>query len=151
MNSRKSLLAIVGIGIGLATGGWAAEVAKSASLYDRLGGMPAIRTVVDDLVSRILDDARVNKWFAHAAADPENASAYKAKLADFICKAAGGPCRYAGMDMVSAHQGRGVTPEAFQAVVEDLTATLDKLKVPQKEKQDLLGLLAPLKAAVVQR
>jgi hemoglobin len=113
--------------------------------------MPAIRAVVDDLVTRILGDARVNKWFAHAAADPERATAYKAKLADFVCQAAGGPCKYAGMDMFTAHKGRGVTAEAFNSVVEDLVATLDKLNVPEKEKQQLLGLLAPLKAAVVQQ
>ena len=120
-------------------------------MYDRLGGMPAIRSVVDDLVMRILGDARVNQWFAHAAADPERAAAYKAKLADFVCQATGGPCKYTGMDMVSAHRGRGVTVEAFNSVVEDLVATLDKLKVPDKEKQQLLGLLAPLKAAIVQQ
>ena len=45
----------------------------------------------------------------------------------------------------------GVTAEAFNSVVEDLVATLDKLKVPEKEKQQLLGLLGPLKAAVVQQ
>jgi truncated hemoglobin YjbI len=55
------------------------------------------------------------------------------------------------MNMIAAHQGRGVTVEAFNSVVEDLAATLDKLKVPEKERRRLLGLLAPLKAAIVQR
>jgi hemoglobin len=112
--------------------------------------MPAIRAVVDDLVARILGDGRVNQWFAHAA-DPERGIEYKAKFADFVCQATGGPCKYAGIDMLTAHKGRGVTAEAFNSVVEDLVATLDKLKVPEKEKQQLLGLLAPLKAAVVQQ
>jgi hemoglobin len=82
---------------------------------------------------------------------PRGSNAYKAKLADFVCQATGGPCKYAGTDMVAAHKGRGITAEAFNSVVEDLTATLDKLKVPDKEKQQLLGLLAPLKSAVVQQ
>ena len=69
------------------------------SLYERLGGMPAIRSVVDDFVGRILADQRVNRWFAHAAADPEEAAAYKAKLADFLCQGTGGPCKYTGADM----------------------------------------------------
>lgn len=122
-----------------------------ASLYQRLGGMPAIRAVVDDLVSRILADERINKWFAHAASDPANATAYKEKLADFLCQGTGGPCRYTGADIVTAHKGRGVTDEAFTAVVEDLVATLEKLKVPEKEKSDLLGILAPMRPAIVQR
>jgi hemoglobin len=122
-----------------------------ASLYQRLGGMPAIRAVVDDLVNRILADERVNKWFAHAASDPASAAAYKQKLADFLCQGTGGPCQYTGVDIVTAHKGRGVTGEAFNAVVEDLVATLDKLKVPEKEKSDLLGILGPMKMAVVQQ
>jgi hemoglobin len=121
------------------------------TLYQRLGGMPAVRAVVDDLVARILADTRVNRWFAHAASSPETAAAYKSKLADFVCQATGGPCKYAGMDMEAAHKGRGITKEAFGAVVEDLTATLARLNVPEKEQKQLLALLAPLKGAVVQQ
>ncbi len=129
----------------------AAEDDKPASLFQRLGGMPAINAVVDDFVTRILADNRVNKWFEHAASTPENARAYKAKLADFICQGTGGPCKYTGADMISAHRGRGVTDEAFNAVVGDLVATLDKLKVPEKEKTQLLGILGPMKPAIVQQ
>jgi hemoglobin len=119
------------------------------SLFQRLGGMPAIRAVVDDLVSRILADERVNKWFAHAASDPANAAAYKRSLADFLCQGTGGPCQYTGPDIVAAHKGRAVTAEAFDAVVEDLVATLNRLQVPEKEKADLLAILGPMKMAVV--
>ena len=128
----------------------AAEDDKPASLFTRLGGMPAVNAVVDDFVTRILADGRVNKWFAHAASTPEAARAYKAKLADFICQGTGGPCKYTGADMLSAHRGRGVTEEAFNAVVGDLVATLDKFKVPEKEKGQLLGILGPMKPAIVQ-
>jgi hemoglobin len=129
--------------------GFAAE--RPQSLYERLGGAPAIQAVVDDFVGRVLLDARVNKWFAHAAGDPEEAALYKSKLGDFICQAAGGPCHYAGADMQTAHRGRAITSEAFDAVVEDLTATLEKLHVPGQEKAQLLGMLAPMKPLVVQK
>lgn len=128
----------------------AADSDKPASLYQRLGGMPAIQAVVDDFVGRILADERVNKFFAHAASDPENARAYKAKLADFICQGTGGPCKYTGANMFAAHKGRGVTEAAFNAVVSDLVETLDKLQVPEKEKSQLLGILGPMKPAIVQ-
>src|SRR5665213_3838915 len=84
-----------------------ADVEKS--LYDRLGGQPAIQAVANGLVDRILADNRVNKWFAHTAANPENTNAYKAKLALFICANVGGRCQYTGLDMVAAHKGRAVT------------------------------------------
>lgn len=121
------------------------------SLYDRLGGKPAIQAVAGGLVDRILLDKRVNAWFAHAAASPENASAYKAKLAGFLCQNTGGPCQYTGHDMVTAHKGRGVTNDAFNAVAEDLVAVLDKFKVPEKEKSELLAIVATLKSSIVQK
>src|SRR5690349_16961296 len=110
-----------------------------------------LQAVASDLVDRILLDQRVNKWFAHAASSPENASAYKAKLADFLCQNTGGPCQYIGVDMVAAHRGRGVTSDAFNAVVQGLVAALDKFKVAQKEKTDLLGIVATLKPSIVQK
>jgi hemoglobin len=121
------------------------------SLYDRLGGQPAVQAVAGDLVDRILLDKRVSGWFAHAAASPENANAYKATLADFLCQSTGGPCEYAGLDMATAHKDRGVTSDAFDAVVEDLLASLAKFKVPQREQDDLLKLLGGLKPAIVQQ
>src|ERR1043165_1530984 len=86
---------------------------QNKSLYERLGGQPAVQAVVSGLVDRILADTRVNTWFAHASSTPENTAAYKAKLTDFFCQSVGGPCKYTGPDMVTVHKGRGVTNEAF--------------------------------------
>jgi hemoglobin len=128
----------------------ALSAAADEALYDRLGGQAAIEAVAGSLVDRILGDARVNRWFAHTAATPENTASYKARLSQFICEASGGPCHYAGRDMVSAHRGRKVTSEAFDAVVEDLVAVLATMKVPEREQADLLRLLGPLKQSIVQ-
>src|SRR5258708_26475872 len=113
MKSCRSLMRVGTIAVGVMAGLWAAEIDRGASLYDRLGGMPAIRAVVDDLMVRTLADPLVSQWFGRAASDPERAAAYKANLADLVCQATGGPCKYTGMDMVTAPQGRGVTPETF--------------------------------------
>ncbi len=137
-------LATLALTTGLRAGG------TEKTLYDRLGGQPAIQAVASGLVDSILADSRVNKWFAHAASSPANTVAYKAKLGAFLCKNTGGPCTYPGLDMSTAHKGRGVTSEAFDAVVQDLVAVLDKLKVPTKEKTDVLNLLGPLKTVIVQ-
>jgi hemoglobin len=150
MKSYKVVVAAVAVAACFCSGLRAADEKRPAPLFERLGGMNAINAVVDDFVVRILADERVNRWFAHAASDPENARAYKSKLADFICQAAGGPCKYTGADMFAAHRGRGITEDAFNAVVSDLVATLAKLQVPEKEQGQLLGLLAPIKPAVVQ-
>src|SRR6185312_2779171 len=119
----KSFLPAVLFGVLLAAAG-SAPVAHAAeaqkSLYERIGGQPAVQAVANGLVDRILKDDRVNHWFTHASASPENTAAYKTKLASFLCVGLGGPCKYTGRDMISAHAGRGVTNEAFGAVAEDL-------------------------------
>jgi hemoglobin len=120
------------------------------SLYTRLGGQPAVKAVASQLVDRILQDNRVNRWFAHAASSPENTAAYKSKLSDFVCQATGGPCTYSGRDMVTAHKGRMVTSDAFDAVAQDLTEVLVALKVPEHEKRQLLDLVGTLKPSIVQ-
>lgn len=125
-------------------------VVAQATLYDRLGGKPAVTAVTGSLVDKILMDTRINAWFAHAGSSPANTAAYKAKLYDFVCEATGGPCKYQGQDMVTAHRGRRVSAAAFDAVVEDLVAVLDSLRVAEKEKKELLGVLGPLKSSIVQ-
>ncbi|MEP7308579.1 MAG: group 1 truncated hemoglobin [Acidobacteriota bacterium] len=147
--SWKSLGVALLVAAGTVSGLRAAGV--DASLYERLGGQPAVRAVTGGLVDRILSDSRVNKWFAHAGSSPENTAAYKTMLYAFVCQATGGPCQYTGRDMVTAHKGRAVTGEAFDAVVQDLIAVLDNLKVPAKEKGELLQILGPLKASIVQK
>ncbi len=111
----------LGILVGCATTGEQMAM-KEKSLYDRLGGKPAITAVVDDF-----------------------------KLVDQICEASGGPCKYTGKDMKTAHAGMGVTDDDFNALVGDLVATLDKFKVPEKEKGELLGVLGPMKKDIVTR
>jgi hemoglobin len=69
---------------------------------------------------------------------------------DFLCKATGGPCLYFGRDMKTAHAGSGITEADWQASVKDLTATLDKFKVPAREKQEVLDAISGLKPGIVQ-
>ena len=119
--------------------------AQNRSLFERLGGKEAIVAVVDDFAARCLADTRINKKFAKS--DPAR---LKAMLVDQICSATGGPCQYSGRDMKTAHKHMGVTDGEFSALVEDLVAALDKANVPQAEKTELLGLLAPMKPDVVE-
>ncbi|HSR08742.1 MAG TPA: group 1 truncated hemoglobin [Bryobacteraceae bacterium] len=135
----------------LLVGGLSVQKANAeTSLYERLGGQPAMEAVANGLVDRILADSRVNKWFTHAAASQENTRSYKAQLATFLCVGMGGPCKYTGPDMVAAHRGRAVTSEAFEAVAQDLVAQLDQLKVPSKEKGEVMAIVGSLKPSIVQ-
>jgi hemoglobin len=124
---------------------------KAKSLYDRLGGKNAISAVVDQFVSHVAADARINGFFAKTASDPERLKTFKMNLATQICEATGGPCKYTGKDMKRAHMGMGVGGADFDALVEDLAWALDAMHVGKPEKGELLGALGPMKTEIVEK
>jgi hemoglobin len=121
------------------------------SLYDRLGGKTAIVAVVDDFVGNCAADKRINTFFAATAADKARLAKFKDNLVNQICEAAGGPCKYTGKDMKTAHQGMGISSADFDALVEDLVKSLDKFKVATADKDALLGVLGPMKPQIVEK
>lgn len=127
----------------------AAAAVASTSLHDRLGGTAAIATVVDAFVANVAGDARINKRFARVAGDTVAMRQFKQKLVDQVCAGTGGPCTYTGLDMKATHQGMGITDADFDALVEDLVKALDGAGVPQKEKDELLAILGPMRADMV--
>ncbi|MFN0278043.1 MAG: group I truncated hemoglobin [Pyrinomonadaceae bacterium] len=118
---------------------------QDKSLYERLGGQPAIEAVVQDFANNVLADDRINKKFAKT-----NAPRLIKNLTDFVCNATGGPCKYTGLSMKASHKKMGTTQGEFNALVEDLVKTLDKFKVPEKEKGELLAALGPLAKDIVE-
>lgn len=115
-------------------------------LYERLGGKPAITAVVEDFVGRVAADSRINGKFANT-----DIPRLKMLLIEQICQASGGPCTYTGRSMKATHTGMGVSSAEFDALVGDLVATLNKFRVPEREKNELLGALGPLKKDIVER
>jgi len=143
--SKKSLLLAASLAAVLSLGGCATSM-QSKTLYERLGGKEAITAVVDDFVGNVAADNRINQRFANA-----NIPRLKQMLVDQICAGTGGPCTYTGRDMKSAHAGMRISDGEFDALVGDLVKTLDKFKVPEKEKGELLGVLGPMKGDIVGR
>ena len=124
---------------------------KEKSLYERLGGKKAIAAVVDEFVARVAADRRINTFFTATANDAARLAAFKGKLVDQICEAGGGPCKYQGKNMKTAHMGLGVRGTDFDALVDDLVGALDTFKVGGHEKDQLLGALAPMKTDIVEK
>jgi hemoglobin len=116
-----------------------------ASLYERLGGLDAIIAVVDSFTARCAADGRINKKFERT-----DIPRLRKMLVDQVCEATGGPCTYAGRDMRETHDGMEVTAGEFDALVEDLVATLDEFDVPKAEQDELLGLLGPMRDEIVE-
>ena len=114
-------------------------------LFDRLGGKPAIEAVVDDFLVSVAGDERINASFAGA-----HLPRLRTRLVEQICQASGGPCVYSGRDMKTVHAGMGITSAQFDALAGHLVAALDKFKVPEKEKGELLSVVGPMKPAIVE-
>ena len=144
MRTRMFGVVVFGILLSAAAGG--AETPKGKSLYDRLGGKEGITTVVDSFVAKVGADKRINGYFAST-----DLTKLKMHMVNQFCEATGGPCKYTGRTMKQTHAGMGVTDAAFGALVEDLVATLDHHKVAKADKEELLGILGPMKGDIVEK
>ena len=115
------------------------------SLFDRLGGSPAVVAVIDAFVGRCAGDSRINPKFART-----DVPRLKSMLVDQVSEATGGPVQYTGRSMPDTHRGMQVTAGEFDALVEDLVATLEQFGVPDAEQSELLGILGPLRSDIVE-
>jgi hemoglobin len=122
---------------------------KTKTLYDRLGGATAVSGVVDQFLGNVVADNRINAKFSATVADANRVQALRTNLINQISEAAGGPVKYTGKTMAAAHAGMDITTDEFNALVEDLVASLDSFEVPEKEKGELLAILGPLQSDIV--
>jgi hemoglobin len=113
---------------------------EHASLYWRLGGNGAINAAVDETIRISKADPRLAGRLSGACAP---------KLKEQLCAATGGPCTYTGRDMKTAHTGMKITEAEFGAVAQNLVSVLDAFKVPENEKNELIGLIAPMQGEIV--
>lgn len=144
---QRCVVSLVAMSLVLMVGAaQAADGAKGKSLYDRLGGKGAITAVVETFVGNVGGDKRINGFFAGT-----DLGKLKMHLVNQICEASGGPCKYTGRTMKQTHAGMGVDDAAFNALVEDLVAALDHHKVGKTERDELLGILGPMKSDIVEK
>ena len=133
----------------LVCAGSAFAQADKKSLYQRLGGYDAIAAVSDDFLDRLGKSKRLGKFVAGMSVDSKKK--LRQHLVDFLCNATGGPCLYMGRDMKTVHTGLGIDEADWKDGVDALVATLDKFKVPNTEKNEVLGAVSGLKKDIVEK
>ena len=123
---------------------------NSPSLYQRLGGVYSIATVMDDFIDRIMVDPRLNANprvdEAHHRVPP---AGFKYLVTEMVCWATGGPQKYTGRTMKESHQDLMITAAEWEAFLDDLQQTLDKFAVPQAEQGELFAIVESTKNDVV--
>lgn len=117
------------------------------TLYDRLGGKDGVAAVVDSLIKNVAADPDVKKAFAKTTGP--KLDHLKQMINDQICEATGGPCKYTGKDMKTAHAGMKITEKEWDAFVKDFTLALSENKVGDKETGELLAIIAPMHDDIV--
>jgi len=126
------------------------EEPKEPSLYDRLGGVYPIATVVDDFIERLLVNDTLNANPAiNRARKAVPKAGLKYRLTSLTCQATGGPCTYTGRSMKETHAQMYITEEQWQAMMTDFKATLDEFKVPQAEQAELIAIIESTKPDIV--
>ena len=153
-------------GSGSAEGGTeaAAQVESKLALFDRLGGEKGVAVIVDDFLQRALEDPRVN-WQRHGVKKggfsihagesvtwndkKDNVERLKLHMVQFLALATGGPAHYDGKEIKLAHQDMHIQNPEFDAALGDLKASLDKLKVPNKEQKELLSIAESTRPLIV--
>jgi hemoglobin len=126
------------------------QSAEKLSLYDRLGGVYSIATVVDDLIDRVMTDPRLNANplvdEAHHRVPP---AGFKYLVTEMVCWAAGGPQKYTGKSMAESHSHLRITGKEWEAFLDDLQQTLDKFAVPAAEQAELKAIVNSTRSDIV--
>lgn len=120
-------------------------------LYERLGGVYPIATVVDDFIERLLVNDTLNANPAiKDARDRVPKAGLKFQVTALVCQLAGGPQKYAGRNMKESHVQLHINEKEWNAMVADFKKTLDKFKVPEMEQGELFGAVGAAKADIVE-
>jgi hemoglobin len=131
---------------------FAGQATAKKSLYDRIGGGPALSKVVDEFVAKAAANPKVNftrngQWTASDAA----VKTLKVHLVNFLGSAFGGPQKYTGRSMKEAHKGLAITQGEFDALAADLKAVLEANKVPSQEISEIMKIAASTAPDIVEK
>jgi hemoglobin len=114
-------------------------VLSETETFNAFGGKEGLVKIMDDFMINLINDPRTKPFF-----DNEKQTYIKAMLVEQMCEILNGGCKYPGRDMKTAHSNMRVNRAAFNALVEDFQAAMDKHNVPFTSQNKLLSKLAPM-------
>ncbi len=114
------------------------------TLFEKLGAKPAIEAVVKEFYKRVLDDPELKGFFDGIDMDKQT----RQQVA-FLSMALGGPDEYQGRSMKDAHKHMGITRIHFDRVAHHLVETLKWAGVSEEIINEVVSIVAPLKADIV--
>lgn len=121
----------------------------SKNLYERLGGATGIATLVDDIVEAHMNNPAIKARFLPYRDDPAHLASVKRHTCEFLGAGSGGPEQYSGRGMPAAHRGMNVSAEEFMAAIDDILSALDKHKIDEQTRKDVLAIAYSLKEQII--
>lgn len=122
---------------------------NTESLFVRLGGSEGIERIVDEVATRHLENPSINARFRPYLSQPDKLQALKVHLARFLEMGSGGPNRYTGRDMRSAHTGMNISAAEYMAALDDIVAALEAVGVEDGARKDVLAIAWSLKGEIM--
>lgn len=119
------------------------------SLYQRLGGATGIAALVDDVVEAHMANPSVSARFLPYRDDPDTLAKVKRHTCNFFGAGSGGPEKYTGRSMPDAHRGMNISEQEYMAVVDDILSTLDRHKLDEQTRKDVLAIVYSLKDQII--
>lgn len=125
-------------------------MATEASLFERLGGSPGIARIVDEVAARHIKNPIIGARFRPYLEPPEKLQDLKVHLAHFLEMGSGGPQRYKGRDMKSAHTGMNISAEEYMSAIDDIIGALEVTGIDEATRKDVLAITWSLKGDIMQ-
>jgi hemoglobin len=118
------------------------------SLYERLGGYDGITAFANDLLARLRADSQLGRFWQNRGDD--GIAREKQLLIDYLCSSAGGPMYYTGRDMKTSHKGMKISEGDWSIFLQHAGATMDALRVPAPERDDVVAFVLSIKEDMVE-
>jgi hemoglobin len=125
---------------------------KSKTLWERLGGESGVRAMVKDIMKAEAADPKVN--FTRGGKlkpTPEGRAKLEQKLVEFLSAGTGGPIKYTGKDMKTAHAGMGITNAEYDALAAIMVKVMKDHKVAAADLAEVAKIVESLRKDVVEK
>lgn len=119
------------------------------TLYERLGSVDGITNIVDDVIEAHMTNPDIKARFLPVKDDSKHFEEVRQHTINFFCAGSGGPEQYGGKDMPAAHKGMNISEGEYMCVIDDIMTALDKNKIDEESKKDVLAILYSLKSSVI--
>jgi len=121
-----------------------ATLAQKPTLYERLGGEPGVRKIVNDVLNKNLNNPLIGHYFKNI-----DMQKLKQSVFEFFSMGTGGPHQYTGRDMRVAHAGLNINEKDFQIANDDTLRALEENKIGEAEKSVVIAILNSMKGDII--